>query len=247
MGIPSGLLKKINIQMTKLICFTVFFCTATFAHAQQTDSKQILRDVNLTFQKVKDYTADIKIKTDIPFINILPVNAKVFFKQPDKFHIQSKGIAILPKQGPENMMASLRDTAAFTAVFLMNDVLNGLPVAIINILPVSDTNDIVVGKFWIDVQRKIVMRSQITSKTNGTVNAEYVYGSNAAYALPDKVTFIIDTKKFKMPKAVSADLNNYAKENADKQKENKGKIMLSFSRYVINKGIDDAVFKKTKK
>lgn len=230
--------------MRKLIFCLLLFCAATFAHAQQTDSKQILRDVNLTFQKVKDYTADVKIKTDIPFINILPVNAKVFFKQPDKFHIQSKGIAILPKQGPENMMAQLRDTLAFTSVFLMNDNLNGVPVAVVNILPVSDTSDIVVGKFWIDTQRKVVMRSQITSKTNGTVNAEYVYGSNAAYALPDVVTFTIDTKKFKMPKAVAADLNNYAKEKTEKQKESKGKIVLTFSGYVINKGIDDAVFKK---
>jgi outer membrane lipoprotein-sorting protein len=223
--------------------FILLVCCVSNAQSQN-DARHILNEVNTAFQRVKDYSADVKIKTDIPFINILPVNATVFFKQPDKFHLQTKGIAILPKQGPENLMATLKDTSAYMAIFLMNDVLNGLPVAVINILPNSDTTELVVGKFWIDVVQHRVMRSQLTTKTNGTVNADYFYAADTSYPLPEKLIFTIDTKKFKIPKTLAADINNYDKEKPEKEKNNKGKITLSFSSYVINKGLADSIFRE---
>ncbi len=231
--------------MNRTFIVVVFIFINSFVDAQP-DAKKIIREVNGVFERVQDYTADVKIKTDIAFVNILPVNAKVFFKQPDKFHMQSKGIAILPRQGVGNMLAGLRDTLAYTAFYLMDDNLSGVKVSVINILPVSDTSEIIVGKFWIDTQRKLVMRSQITGKTNGTVDAVYQYGLHAAFALPDKIVFTIDTKKFKVPKAIAADINNYEKENAGKENK-KGMITLLFTNYAINKGVDNSVFKSGKR
>ena len=62
------------------------------------------------------------------------------------------------------------------------------------------------------------------------------------------MTVTVDTKKFKIPKAVAADINNYnssAKDRFPKQSK-KGKIMLAFSNYKINKGIPDSIFKENK-
>jgi hypothetical protein len=116
---------------------------------------------------------------------------------------------------------------------------------IISIIPTSDTSDLVLGKFWIDTQRNVVLRSQLTTKTNGTILAEYAYGKLAEYGLPDNVTFTVDVKKFKIPKAVSADLNNTSTETDDKAKDNKkGKIYLTLSNYAVNKGVSDAIFEK---
>ena len=40
------------------------------------DARALLREVNLKFSKVRDYTADVRIRTDIPFVRMMPVNAK---------------------------------------------------------------------------------------------------------------------------------------------------------------------------
>ena len=55
----------------------------------------------------------------------------------------------------------------------------------------------------------------------------------------------MDVKKFKMPKSVSADINNSGKNKKDDPKKSKvGTITITLSNYLVNKGISDEVFKK---
>jgi hypothetical protein len=122
---------------------------------------------------------------------------------------------------------------------------NQLQTVIINVIPASDTSDLILGKLWIDNKRNVVLKSQLTTKSNGTILTEYNYGKQINYGLPDNMIFTVDVKKFKIPKSVSADINNSNSKVDDKSKDNKkGKIYLRFSDYQINKGIADSVFKK---
>ena len=207
------------------------------------DARKLVREVNRKFQSVRDYQADVRIRTDIPFVKMMPVNATVFFKQPDKFRIRSKGIALLPRQGFDQLFKNLLDTASYMPLLQGNENYRGTAVSVVNILPVSDTADLILGKLWIDPLRNLILRSQVTSRTNGTVDAAYYFGKQAAYALPDSMVFSIDTRKFKVPKAVAADLNNVKSSTPkDTKEKQKGMIYLQFTNYIINKGIPASVF-----
>ncbi|MBL7775883.1 MAG: hypothetical protein JNK89_07750, partial [Saprospiraceae bacterium] len=74
---------------------------------------------------------------------------------------------------------------------------------------------------------------------------ENSYGSQAAYALPDKMRFTIDMNKFKVPKALAADLNNTPKKGARAGEKSKGVIEFVFSQYALNTVIDDRVFSES--
>lgn len=216
------------------------FALSSFAQNPQT----YLTGVYKNFQKVKDYSADANVKVDIPFLRMLPINAKVYFKQKDKFQVVSKSIAILPKQNVNQVFSLFSDSTTYTAIFQGFEKMGTVNAAIVSIIPLSDTADLVLGKFWIDPQKNIILKSQLTTKTNGTILAEYTYGKWSEYGLPDAATFTIDVKKFKIPKAVSADLNNTTTQ-VDKTKDNKkGKIFLTLTNYAVNKGVSDSVFKK---
>ncbi|MFM7217769.1 MAG: LolA family protein [Bacteroidota bacterium] len=209
------------------------------------DVRELLREVNARFMSVRDYRADALIRADIPFVRMMPVRATVFFKQPDRFKVESKGIALLPRQGFDQMFRNLRDTNGYFPVPQGEEMVRGSLSKIINILPLSDTADLVLGKLWIDPSRKLVIRSQMTTRSNGTVTADYFFGKHASMALPDSMTFTIDTRKFKIPKAVAADLNDTGKKDAKKSPErSKGTIRIAFSDYVINKGVADEKFRK---
>ncbi|MFN8698801.1 MAG: LolA family protein, partial [Flavobacteriales bacterium] len=65
---------------------------------------------------VKDYSVEALITSDIPMVKILPSRATIYFKQKDKFKIDSKGIAILPKQGFTDIAKLLADKNSYTAV-----------------------------------------------------------------------------------------------------------------------------------
>lgn len=82
------------------------------------------------------------------------------------------------------------------------------------------------------------------TKDNGTYEIGLTYGKYSSYGLPDKVVFSFNTKDYKLPKGVTLEFDEEAKTtDADKLKNKKGKIEITYSSYVINKGVDDSVFK----
>jgi len=228
-----------------ILVFVMAF--SSVASAQNKTAKQLLNAVYSKMMAAKDYTVQANIKVDLPFVKMLPIDAKIFFKQKDKFKVESKSIAIVPRQGFDQITKMLNDTAGFDALISGNELINGSSATIINVIPQSDTSDLILGKLWIDTQKNVVLKSQLTTKSNGTILTEYTYGSQIAYGLPDTMVFTVDVKKFKIPKSVAADINNSQSKatTEEKAKENKkGKIIIKLSDYQINKGISDDVFKK---
>jgi hypothetical protein len=226
----------------------IFFVLISFANslvAQTKSAKQILNAVYSKMMVAKDYSVQANIKVDLPFVKMLPIDAKIFFKQKDKFKVESKSIAIVPRQGFDQITKMLNDTSGFDALISGEELVAGSQATIINVIPQSDTSDLILGKLWIDVKKNVVLKSQLTTKSNGTILTEYTYGSQLAYGLPDMMVFTVEVKKFKIPKGVTADINNTKTSVDDKKKDNKkGKIFIKLTNYQINKGIPDTVFKK---
>jgi hypothetical protein len=226
----------------------IFFVLISFANslvAQTKSAKQILNAVYSKMMVAKDYSVQANIKVDLPFVKMLPIDAKIFFKQKEKFKVESKSIAIVPRQGFDQITKMLNDTSGFDALISGEELVAGSQATIINVIPQSDTSDLILGKLWIDVKKNVVLKSQLTTKSNGTILTEYTYGSQLAYGLPDMMVFTVEVKKFKIPKGVTADINNTKTSVDDKKKDNKkGKIFIKLTNYQINKGIPDTVFKK---
>ncbi|MDF2438824.1 MAG: hypothetical protein K0Q95_3200 [Bacteroidota bacterium] len=226
-------------------CVGVLLIVLSTSAFSQSDAKQTLRGVYNKLQKAKDYSVQANIKVDMPFIRMLPIDATIYYKQKDKFKVESKSIAIVPRQGFDQASKMLADTNAFTAVAQGTEMIAGVNTSILNIIPLSDTSDLILGKLWVDPKQNLILKSQLTTKSNGTILTEYTYGAQSAYGLPDKMIFSVDVKKFKVPKGVTADLNNSTDEKKKKENENKkGKIFITLTNYQVNKGIPDEKFKK---
>lgn len=203
---------------------------------------QILTGVYNKLNNVKDYSVSAHIKADIPMIKALPVNATIYFKQKNKFKIESKSIVILPKQGMNDFAGTVADTGSFTAVLKGSEIINKTPVKVINVIPDNDTGDVVLGKFWIDDVNNLVMKSQLTTRSSGTVVVDYFYGKQKTFGLPDSMIFTVDVKKFKIPKGVAVDIQKSKTNTSTVSKT--GKIYVGLRNYSINKGIPDTKFKK---
>ena len=72
--------------------YTLLFIGLSFISEAQ-DANVILNKVIAKLNTVNDYTVQATIKADIPMIKILPSQAKIYFKQKDKFKVESKGMA----------------------------------------------------------------------------------------------------------------------------------------------------------
>ncbi len=222
--------------MRILLLFLSFSC---LAQDPSTSVNQVIARLN----KLRNYQADARIKSDIPLIKILPVNAKVYFKQPDKFRMITKGIAILPKKnGFMDLVALLRNKAQYNALSTGFENINGEKVESITLLPTDDTGEIILAKIWIEPELHLILKSQMTTRTNGTVVSAYQYGKDKEFGLPSEMVITVDVKKFKIPKGVVIDINR-----TDIVPENKrkiGQIQIFFSNYRVNLGVEDRIFKE---
>ena len=208
------------------------------------DASQSIAELMAKMNRITDYSADAVIKSDIPLIKILAVRATIYFKQKDKFRIVSKGISILPKQGFVDISKLLSNMNEYTSMIAGYDNVSNIKAQIITIFPVNDTSDLILAKLWVDTDRDIILKSQITTRSSGTVTIEYFYKTQNEFGLPDSMVFIVDVKKFKIPKGVATDINRTSSVDELKKTAKTGRIFINLTNYKINKGISDDVFIK---
>lgn len=227
--------------MKILLTISLFICTLLQVIGQ--DAQKTIQALQQKWSLVKDYAVDLNIKSNIPLIKILPVNATLYFKQKDQFHLKSKGIAILPKKGFGDLAQLLAHQDQFNAISTGKELIKNKETEIITLLPNGDSEDVILAKLWIDKSNNLVLKSQITSRSNGTVSTDYAYGSEAKWGLPEQLIFTVDVKKFKVPKGVVVDINKTQTVDTQKQVAKTGDITVKFSNYKINQGIASTIFK----
>lgn len=210
------------------------------------DADALIKKVKEKLSLVNDYQAEGIMKTDVSFMKVPESKVTIFYKKPDKFKIKKQnGISIVPKGGGAINLAALFEGSNYTAVPAGKGDVNGSPVAIVKLLPLDEKSDVVVSTLYIDEKEALVKKAVITTRENGTYDMEMQYGKYTARGLPDKITFLFATKDYKLPKGLAFDYD--AGEPTPKTNtatgSQKGKIEISYTSYVINKGIANDQFK----
>lgn len=228
----------------KLIFIMLIISINKYAISQNKPKDDLLDQLSNTYKKVNNYSVDATIKVDLPFIKMSPSNAKLYYKWKDKFKVVSKGISIFPKSGFIQIATILDNYESYACINQGQAIINGIETTVLNLISLSDTSDLILCKLWIDPKLLLVYKSQLTTKSNGTILIEYKYGAATEFSLPDFVTFSIDVKKFKLPKVLGADINTSNIGNPSDSKETKkGTIYINLNNYKINKGVPEHIFK----
>jgi hypothetical protein len=207
------------------------------------DAKKLIRELNKKFSMLNDYSADIFMKFDIPGVKMNQMRGKVFFKKPNKFRIRTKGIFFLPKQNPmQNISNMFLDTTAYTTVISGYEIIDNRNCAVINMIPLKSDNELILGKFWVDVANPLILKTQITTKNNGTIETRNFFGDMVQFALPSKIIIMVEMNKMKVPKMMAMDLKKKSSDKPLNAGKEKGSIELNFSAYKINTKFPDTVF-----
>ena len=225
----------------------LFLLFANIVIAQSKDPNEIINNVITNFNKVNDYLVDVNIKVDVEFIKVPETKAKIYFKQPDKVHLESEGFAMLPKNGLEFSPSSLLKKD-YTAIYEQDVNLNGLKTSIVKIIPLGDQGDVILSTLWIDQKNNVIQKVESTTKTNGTFSIDFTYGADIKYPLPSKIVFSFNVDKMNIPATISGETNT---EKQDKKKKSsdsrtKGQVVVNYSNYIVNKGVSDSIFEKDK-
>jgi outer membrane lipoprotein-sorting protein len=229
-------------MMKRILVFLIVVIAGVQLQAQ--DVKALLQQVKLKYDKVNDYTATGKMKTNVVFIKAPVATVKIYYKKPDKLKIKNEsGISFIPKGSVNINMNNVLGLNNFEAVASGTEKVNGTDCKVVKIFPLSDEENITRATLYIDEKQLLVLKSVISTKENGTYELVLNYKNYAVYGLPDKVELTFNTKDYKLPKGVSIDYDNGTnKANEAKMKNKKGKVEITYSNYSINKGVPDSVF-----
>jgi hypothetical protein len=125
------------------------------------------------------------------------------------------------------------------------DIIQGIPVRIIKLLPSDENGELVLAVLYIDMKRMLVIKARTTTRENGTDEVVLNYGKFLSANLPDKIIFSFNTEDFKLPKGVTFDYDDGSvkKKPADTGKNQRGKIEITYLNYSVNKGLSDDLFR----
>jgi outer membrane lipoprotein-sorting protein len=230
--------------MKRIIYVCAVMLLTTLLHADAQDAASALQKVKAKLEKVNDYEASGEMKTNVSFMKVPAAQVKVYFKKPNHLKIKNeKGISLVPKGTVSISLNNLLE-GQYQALDGGTDIINGVPVKIVKLLPIDENADVVLSKLYIDEKNALILRAKTTTRESGTNELEMSYGKYAAYALPDKVIFSFNTQEYKLPKGVTFDYDdgNQKKKAAATPASQRGKIEINYSFYSINKGIADSVF-----
>lgn len=227
--------------MKKILVIVIAWLLGSQVLAQTPE--ELVKTIKAKLEKVNDYTAKGKLKTNVVFIKAPIASVKVYYKKPDKMKIvNEKGISFIPKGSVNiNLAKFLSASGNYEIVDAGKEASTGL--RILKLLPSEENSDIVLSTLYIDEKAELIKKAKNTTRDNGTYELEMSYGKYAAFGLPDKVIFSFNTKEYKLPKGVTFDYDDGGeKKQDDSMKNKKGRVEITYAEYIINKGVNDAIF-----
>lgn len=216
-------------------------CTAAGAQG----AEEVVALLKAKINKVNDYRAAGKLKTNVAFIKAPVADVTVYFKKPGKLRVKNdKGISFIPKGTMNISMAGIfNSTGKYQVLDAGHEP--GTGYRIIKMLPEDENSDVVLSTLYVDEKQMLVRKARTTTRESGTYELEMTYGKYAEYGLADNIVFIFNVSDYKLPKGVTFDYDDGSEKkerNINQLKDKKGRIEISYSSYIINKGLKDEVF-----
>jgi outer membrane lipoprotein-sorting protein len=197
----------------------------------------ILHNVEARLAAVHDYTVTLDVVADIERLNVPPMHATMYFKQPDKVHINAEGFAMLPREGLQPNVAKL--LAKYAVAGVGKDTLDGVPVRKVMLQAKSDRSFPRSLAVYVNTQRWTTERIVTSGGADRLVTISFSYVQVQGIWLPDGMR-----AAFALAPADPTETDSPAGPLRPPQKPRNGTVTVRYSNYRLNTGLSDDIFTK---
>ena len=236
----------------------IIFCHLLIAKVDNNNNfGYFIEKTNQKFNSINDYEVDMSISVQIPAFRMPKKKYKVFYKQPNKIKVKSKGFGILPKTGlftsPSDnfdnlknlVISNYRDSIYTNDIIIMGDlIIDSLKLEMPNEYSRITFDPIVEVK--IDTLNWVIknVTTRLDTLKLFQIDNYYDYFDDKYYMPKESVVkyFLKDKKIFNW---LNKDVSNIIGNDTAINKNNsivEGTITVHYSKYVINRGIDNQIF-----
>lgn len=209
--------------------FILFLFIPQLIFAQQIDKD--LQAIKNRMDSVKQFSANIILDLDVPFIKMPTKRAQVKYATGKKMEFASKDFVMLPKRGLDFSLSEIFKYP-FITVDRGTEVRNGRNLKVINVIPTTNQSEMALATLYMDTKLVRIAELEITTKKEGSYTLAMRYAT-LKDILPNYLEAGFAIEKLKIP------LNFMGKGTAIDRKKmrsmetKKGKIKMQIKDYSI--------------
>ena len=207
------------------------------ARGGDTSGEAVLRSVDARLAPVHDYTVTLDVVADIERLNVPPMHASMYFKQPDKIHLDAEGFALLPREGLQPEIGKL--LSRYNVAETGSDTLGGVPVRRVTLQAKSERGFPRMLSVYVDPRRWTTERIVTKGSADRVATITFSYIQVDGVWLPGEMT-----AAFSIAQADSLEGDLPAAPMRPQQMPRKGTVTVRFSEYRLNTGLNDEIFTK---
>lgn len=248
----------ITQRLLPITLLLLLFATTAFAQEgpdakSRPDPRQVFTELVKPYRNLNDYIVRIQAKADIPTIRIPDFTATLYFKKPDRFHIETKSFAPLPRNsGLFNPFQF--DSEKNRITYQRTESLNGVQADLYRAEPLDSKIMVRYFNIWIGGRPMRILQVESLSfrGTKGLVKLSYrnVEQSSGTWLLPEKVhvhlTFPEGAPNLDAWSLTARDNPISGGMRRLDEVSGEGDLDLAYSDWQVNTGLDDRLFEKKK-
>jgi hypothetical protein len=252
--------KKMTYKSLPLILILLLFALRSVSAqerpgtAPRPDPRKVFTELIRPYRSLSDYTVKIHAKVDMPAIRVPDFNAVVYFKAPDRIHIETKSFAPLPRNSAVFNPFQF-DPEKNRITYERTDHLNGVRAEVFKVEPLETKTLFRYYHVWVGGTPGGIQQVESLSfkGTKGLVKLTYrsVEKGPEKWLLPEKVhihlTFPEGVQNLDASSPLSRDSPVSSGMRRLDEVSGEGDIYLSYSEWLVNIGIDDRLFQRDKK
>ena len=203
----------------------------------QEDTARILDALQKKYSGLKDYTVDVNVHFDVEGFKAPDMQAKLYFKPPDRMKIESKRIFFLPKEGGtfNPFMFNKED---FEVKFLERLTYEGRNVVKLKLTPKKRKLNAQDFILTVDTDRNLIREMNTSSFDGREVKALIEYGNFGDFDLPTRIELHLNVQF-----SESMEIRDFGP-SAQPAKRVTGRVDITYSNYKVNVGLSDEIFKE---
>jgi hypothetical protein len=216
----------------------VFLLLSTGRVQAQEGASRYLDPIEKKYAGLNDYIVDVNVHFDIEALKAPDLQAKLYYKAPDKMKMESKRIFFFPQEGGY-FNPSLFKKKDFDIRLVERLIYDGRKAVRLKLTPI-DTDTFNKGfVLTIDTDRSLIREIKMSPSEGREVKATLDYGRFDNFELPARIDLQLD-----MPSDEPSGMKEFT-QFGQKPKRITGKVEITYSNYRINVGLSDEIFKET--
>jgi outer membrane lipoprotein-sorting protein len=204
----------------------------------QEDAFRYLESIEKKYAGLRDYTADVMVHFDIETFKAPDMQAKLYYKSPDKMKVESKRVFFFPREGGY-FNPSLFKKEDYEIKLLERSSDDGRKAVKLKLTPKKAKRNIQHFVLTVDTDRNLIREMEMIQFDGREVRAVIGYGKFDGFELPTHIQLRLDIPSYETEGVKEFD------QLIQKPKRVTGTIEITYSNYRVNSGLSDEFFKET--